>query len=791
VDFVSGRLEQYPDRHIYHFAPYEPAALKRLMGRYATREEEIDRFLRSKLFVDLFSVVRNGLRASLESYSIKKLEALYGFSRSVSLKDANLALAKIQAALELGDLELMADNDRSLVAGYNRDDCLSTAALRDWLELQRAGLIARGTQIDRPETEAGDPSEAINEWQARVNDLVERLTRDVPADVSERTPEQHGRWLLAQIVDWHRREDKALWWEHFRLADLSADELLDERAGLAGLEFIGTTGGTRRAPIDRYRFPPQETELRGGEDLRKCGGDKFGEVVEICLDERWVDIKKRQDCASIHPEAVYAHTVIDTKVLAESLFRIGEHVAAHGIEGEGPYQPARDLLLSMAPRLGGQAIRHAGETVLDTAVRVAPEIESGTFPIQGPPGSGKTHIGARMICALVRAGKSVGVTANSHKVIRNLLDEVIEAAGEMDADIRCIQKPAEVEPDQPRLRFTDDNADLLAAIGTECNVAAGTAWLWARPDAANSVDVLFIDEAAQMSLANVLAVSQAARAVVLLGDPQQLEQPMQGSHPEGTDVSALHHILGGHQTIASDRGLFLEETWRLHPEIFRFTSELFYEGRLQPHAGLELQNLIAEGRIIGTGLRYLPVAHHGNQSSSAEEADCIRDLVSELLTGTPTWMDRDGQESPLTLDDVLIIAPYNAQVFELQDRLPGARIGTVDKFQGQEAPVVIYSMTTSSWADAPRGMEFLYSLNRLNVATSRAKCVCVLVASPSVFEVQCRTPRQMQLANAFARYLELAVHLDPIPAVGAHLSAEASTSPTAFERIQTGAGQSW
>ena len=294
-----------------------------------------------------------------------------------------------------------------------------------------------------------------------------------------------------------------------------------------------------------------------------------------------------------------------------------------------------------------------------------------------------------------------------------------------------------------------------------------TAWFWARPDAAAAVDVLFIDEAAQMSLANVLAVSQAARTVVLLGDPQQLEQPMQGSHPEGTDVSALHHLLGGHQTIAADRGLFLEETWRLHPSICSFTSELFYEGRLHPRSGLEVQDFIADCRVNGTGLRYLPVPHEGNQNASSEEADCIRDLVAEILAAAPIWIDRDGERRPVTLDDILIIAPYNAQVFELQDRLPGARIGTVDKFQGQEAPVVIYSMTTSSWADAPRGMEFLYSLNRLNVATSRAKCICILVASPSVFEVQCRTPRQMQLANAFARYLELASPLTPLPRLSA------------------------
>jgi superfamily I DNA and/or RNA helicase len=301
-----------------------------------------------------------------------------------------------------------------------------------------------------------------------------------------------------------------------------------------------------------------------------------------------------------------------------------------------------------------------------------------------------------------------------------------------------------------------ENWQVLAALRTSCHVAAGTAWLWAREEAFESADVLFVDEAAQMSLANVLAISQAAKSIVLLGDPRQLDQPTQGNHPEGSDVSALDHILGGQQTLAVDRGLFLEETWRLHPEICAFTSELFYENRLRPHGGLELQEIRSSGRIKGSGLRFVPVVHEGNQSYSLEEADQVRDLVANIMSSGTSWVDHTGVEKPVSLHDILIIAPYNAQVFELQARLPDAAIGTVDKFQGQEAPIVIYSMTTSSQADAPRGMEFLYSPNRFNVATSRAKCICVVVGSPSVFEAECRTPRHMQLANAFCRYLELA-----------------------------------
>jgi uncharacterized protein len=755
VDLVMTRLETHPDLHIYHYAPYEPAALKRLMGRYSTRENEIDRMLRAGLFVDLYAVVRHGLRASVESYSIKKLEPLYAFARAAPLSDAGRTLVKVQACLELNDFDGITGEDRAIVEAYNRDDCLSAARLRDWLEQVRSTLIAKDVQVPRPAPGSGEASEELAEWKEKIAALVERLTHNVPLERAERTVEQHARWLLAYTLDWHRREEKAVWWEYFRLSDLSAEELLDERAALSGLTFLAKVGGTTAAPVHRYRFAPQETQLRGGEELRSRGGEKLGKVEAVSLEERTVDIKKRRDTKDFHPDAIFGHERIPTRVLADALVRLGEHVDHHGIEGIGSYQSARDLLLLTPPRLGGQELQKAGETAAAAGVRLAPHLEGGVLPIQGPPGAGKTYTGARMIAALAQAGRKIGITANSHKVIRNLLDEVVEASGEAGFAIRCIQKVSENEPEAPGLMFTTDNGDLFDAVGSDCHVAAGTAWLWARPEAQDVVDVLFIDEAAQMSLANVLAVSHAAKTVILLGDPRQLEHPMQGSHPEGTDVSALDHILDGHVTIPSDRGLFLEETWRLHPAICAFTSEMFYESRLHSRPGLDRQVIKSSGRANGFGLRYLPVSHQGNQSSSPEEADAVRDLVAEILGSNATWIDRHGKEASIALSDILIIAPYNAQVFELQDRLSGARIGTVDKFQGQEAPIVIYSMTTSSHADAPRGMDFLYSANRLNVATSRAKCLCILVCAAALFEAECRTPRQMQLANAFCRYAEV------------------------------------
>ena len=330
-----------------------------------------------------------------------------------------------------------------------------------------------------------------------------------------------------------------------------------------------------------------------------------------------MDIRKRQDTASLHPQAVFAHSYVDTKVMAEALARIGEYVAGHGLRGNGPYQAARDLLLREGPRVGGEPVHRAGETTVEAAVRLCSRLEGGIVAIQGPPGAGKTFTGALMICELVRRGRKVRITANSHKVIRNLIDATIKAADEVGIALQCCQKADAVKDPQHRLSFAKDNEELFVALTGGASVGGGTAWLWSRPDAFETVDALFVDEAAQMSLANVLAVSQAAKTVVLIGDLQQLEQPMQGSHPDGTDVSALDHILDGERTIPANKGLFLEETWRLHPAICAYTSELFYDYKLRSR-NAETNNQGAARKI--NPVYFMPIAHSGNQNCSPEEA---------------------------------------------------------------------------------------------------------------------------------------------------------------------------
>jgi uncharacterized protein len=659
--------------------------------------------------------------------------------------------------------------------------------LRDWLEARRRDLEAReGGPLPRPAIGDGAASAALTDRDQEVAAVSARLTEDVPDDPVERAarPEAAARWLLAQLLTWHRREDKSAWWRYFALMAMTDEELIEEREPLGGLELLSSEP-VKRSIAYTFSFPPQDHRI--GEDSSVDDprtGHSAGDVVAVDDIAQTITIRRGPTLAGVAlPRSLVPEGVIPSGELAESLLRTGHLVAEVGLGEDaiarGVPASVRDLLLRRPPDAGqapGGPVRRAAETAVDAATRVVSTIPGGVLPIQGPPGSGKTYTGGHMIVRLVGEGRTVGVVANSHKVIGKVLDEVAKAARETGRPVRIGQKPkGGQDPTHAAATVLKDNADVESALrmGT-LDVVGAVAWTWARPEFARpqpALDVLVVDEAGQMSLANVLACAPSARTIVLLGDPQQLDQPTQGSHPPGAERSALSHLLADpayvrpdRATIRPDEGLFLDTTWRLHPAICDFTSRAFYAGRLEPREGLERQAVIAPpsaGPLSGTGLRYLPVEHTGNDTDSPEEATAIVELVASLLGGGASWVDRNGLERPVTVDDIVIVAPYNAHVAAIERAassagLPPLFAGTVDKFQGQEAPISIYATGTSSPEDAPRGMEFLYSLNRLNVATSRARCVAALVMSPTLVRVACRTPRQMRLANGLCLAVEAA-----------------------------------
>jgi uncharacterized protein len=759
IDRLIAALEAHPGMHVYHYAPYEPAAFKKLMGRYATRAPELDRLLRAERFVDLYAVIRHALRAGVERYSIKNLEALYEFTREVDLDDAGRNRRLVEQALDLGTPQLVKEHEFNVVVAYNCDDCVSALRLRDWLEALRTAAVARGDDVPRPALTPDDQTK-LGELEQRARALREQLL-SLPK-TGDASPGIHPLALLAYTVDWHTREFKASWWEYYRLRDLPAEDQADEPMVIVGLEFVERadvkrnrkTGNPTGTVTDRYGYADrQELEIDEGDLLTLRDEKTWGKVVGIDRIARTIDVQKGKDQAEYHAESAFSFFNVSTEIIQEAVLDFADDVVARGLQATGPDgapDPRRDLLLR--------------RTTATFSVPPIPSVPS-VLPLQGPPGTGKTYRGAQMICDLVADGRKVGVLANSHKVIRNLLKAVQSEAARRGKPVRGAHKVKEPMDDGAGiLEEPDPNRALALLANDQADVLGGVAWTWATRKAIGALDTLFVDEAGQMSLANVLGSARAAKRIVLLGDQQQLDQPSKASHPDGVSVSALEHILAGERTMPAERGMFLPTSHRLSPAIAQFTSEAFYEGRLDTLPELVHQRLAHVPPLDQAALWVLPVEHAGNQSYSIQEVDAITALVERLLAPPAAWIDREQHEHRVTPDDILVVSPYNAQVARLRRKLHGegsasgdVRIGTVDKFQGQEAPVVIYSMASSTAAEAPRGMEFLYSLNRLNVATSRARCAVIVVASPALFEPLCSTPRQIQLANALARFREMAV----------------------------------
>ncbi|MCU1379879.1 MAG: protein of unknown function, putative recB domain, partial [Acidimicrobiales bacterium] len=759
VDLLVERLDADPGMHVYHYAPYEATALKKLAGRHATRETEVDRLLRGDVLVDLYRVVRQGVRVSQEGYGLKKLEPLYLPAREGGITDGGSSIVAYEEWIESGDAAVLES-----IRAYNELDCVSTLGLREWLEERRVELA----ELPRPEEVESQPSEGVAEADARSLALATALLAGVPDHPEERDDDQQGRWLLAQLLGWHRREARPEWWAWFDRLERTDEELVNDRESLGEIRFVDMVEELGRSAIYRYAFDPaQEHKWKVGDKPRDPRTEKgAGEIVALDLGAGLVDLKRGKGSWD-HPTSLVPAPPIDSRVPREAVERLAAAVVEHPAGDPPQHRAALDLLRRRPPRVfgleTGAPLQREGEDGTDAVRRLVPDLLGACLAVQGPPGAGKTFAGAALVVDAVRRGKRVGITAQSHSAIGNLLAEIAKRAAAEGQPVRILQKANE----QQRCTVdgvicTDKNEEIDAALALQAvDVVAGTAWLFARPELDGTLDVLVVDEAGQRSLADVLAVSGAAVDLVLLGDPQQLAQVSKGTHPPGAGRSALQHVLDGHPTVPADRGVFLDRSYRMHPDVCAFVSAIAYEDRLHSVPECERQ-VVADGDDLGgAGLRWVPVAHDGSRNRSSEEAAVVAELVGSLVGRT--WVDAQGQQSWLTLQDILVIAPYNAQVVELTERLPvGARVGTVDRFQGQEAPVVIYSLTASSSDGVPRGVDFLLSINRLNVAVSRARALAVLVGSPELLRVEPRTVGQLRRVNALCRFVEDA-HLVPAP----------------------------
>ncbi len=773
IDDVAERRVVHPDLHIYHYAAYETAALKRLAMRYQTREKQLDDLLRSEVFVDLYATVRGSVMISAGSYSIKKLEPLYMGDDLRSADGVQAGDASILAYHEFRDLRASEPREAAArlaaLEDYNAYDCRSTLRLRDWL-LERA--VEAGVR-DMIEPRALDHQGEQDSDQDPV--FLELMARSGPARHADRTSEQQAHAMLAAAIDYYGRERKQFWWEHYdRLQHPVEDwshtrdvfsvesvvvvsdwEVPDGRARnarrvlrLTGDWAPGSKPSASFQVVYATPIPPGAVGPAGGRygtaDAESVRPDELDPRVAHVVEDRPL-----ADTFADLPVALAPPKPPGTRLIEEAIRAVAADAAT---ALSLPDSAALDILSRRPPRLrSGAALAAVGSTIDDVVASLL-AMDDSYVAIQGPPGTGKTYTGSRVIRELVKEHRwRIGVVAQSHAVVENMLGAIVKAGldpalvGKNDNDSGDPTWTVLKKNVGPRVRFLQEHA------GSGC-VLGGTAWTFANSKLAQAggLDLLVVDEAGQFALAPTLGASVSARRLLLLGDPQQLPQVSQGTHPEPVDESALGWLMRGHDTLPPEHGYFLGQTYRMHPRLAEKVSGLSYEGRLTAAPSAGARRLDA----VEPGLHVVTLAHTGNRSESPEEASAVVAQVRAHLG--KTWHDPDDRTTPrpLAARDFLVVAPYNAQVALIRRELAragleGVRVGTVDKFQGQEAPIAIVSMTASSHGDVPRGMGFLLSRNRVNVAVSRAQWAAILIRSDALTAYMPTSAHQMTELGAF------------------------------------------
>ncbi len=735
-DLFRKHTGQSARAHIYHYAPYEITALRNMTARHSYGEAQLDTWLREKRFVDLYAVVRSGIALSEPRYSIKNLEALYLGKREGGVTtSAGSIIAYSRWLANPGDDTVLRELEE-----YNKVDCVSTEKLRDWLWEQRPEHSPPDT-TGQPASEEAEMRAAAKEGELRA--LEAQI--DQVADIDETV-----RSLMKNLIRFHSREAKPAAWKVFDSRSWDTDQLLYDAECLEGLQAISELFPIKRSFCRTYRFETQPHKLKAGSTMQFWRSDAewpFKVTVE--------DLDRKANTLTLKTPKKHADTLasrltlippfaLPTRVIHTAV----GYVVLSGLSRSGQHMAARDILTRHAPRFkDGWTLAQGSADALDCLTEATAHLDSSVLPVQGPPGTGKTYVSARAILSLVQQGRRVAVTSNSHEAIINVLkgcekalnEDGAKCKGSVSIAYKCGRNPPEGWQGITRL-VRDNKSPLLR----KSDIVGGTAWLFCRQGHEGEFDYLFVDEAGQVPLANLIGMTRCAKNVVLVGDPCQLPQVIQGAHPYPANLSCLEWMLQGMRVIDEDCGVFLPDTYRMHPDLCAFISEQFYEGRLGSRDSTRRQSVGAAG-IPAAGAFRLEVRHEGRSQECGEEVEAIRRFIELLLRGT--WTGQDGQTRPLRSDDIIIVAPFNAQVNRLTDELPGMRVGTVDKFQGQEAPVALLSMTSSSADDSPRGLDFLFSRERINVAMSRGQALSVAFVSPTLLQSSCATVEHMRMLN--------------------------------------------
>lgn len=746
IDWIYGLWLEDPTMHVYHYANYEIAAIRKLMGRYGVCEEKVDNLLRNNVFVDLYNVVRHGIMIGEPRYSIKNVEHIYRGKRDTDVASGGESIVVYENWREDPDgLTWETSKVLNSIRDYNIDDCDSTQELTVWLRDEQAKHNIAYLVPD------GEGEKEVPEEVTDITQLRDRLL-----EASE-TQEDVKRAALLDVLAWslefHRRENKPTWWRLYERLGWTEPEFFDDMDCLAGLTRTATEPylptSRARNHVYEYAYDTNQPFKGSGKKFYVLGEENM-KISRYAYDPDagLISFQYKEPLPnrlSILPDEYVRPVPIPgaIKAVIETLF-------------ETDFEPCAivDFLTRSRPRItgfsGGDIIRTEADFMAEI-IQAATNLDNSYLCIQGPPGAGKTYTAKHIIGELLRQGKRVGISSNSHKAIINLMKGVAEYVDGESIDCSIVKAGGDKEDEI----FDRDNVNYVASVTKftpkDGCCFGGTAWAFSNEHVKDSFDYLFIDEAGQVSVANMIGMSQSCSNIILMGDQMQLGQPIQGTHPGESGMSILDYLLEDHATIPSDIGVFLPKTFRMHPNVCDLISRQVYEGKLSSDEVTHKHIVETSGPLITqpSGVCFVPVAHEGNTQGSPEEVEHISAIANELI-GSPYWPDPEGNERVIGWGDVLFVAPYNYQVNLLRAALgDSAKIGSIDKFQGQEAPIVILSMCASDAADSPRGIDFLFSKNRMNVAISRAQALAIVVGNPKLAQTSVNSLKQMEQINFF------------------------------------------
>ena len=753
-DFTEKHFKKYPDAKIYHYASYEITALRKLVAEHSTHGSIYDRYLRLFRFVDLFAIVKNAILTSENSYSLKNLEKFYNFKRLGDLQKGDASQDFYVNWLETKDQSLLDE-----IEFYNRQDCHSTYELRKWLNKIRPEEC---TWYLPP---INDSDKVEKPFEIKLGEYLNYLETKKLKNPAIKT-------IASHILEFFRRDNRPDYRSYFVRKNMSHEELIEDTECIGYMTQVGEPYREKLSNVYTFSFPDQEYKIKKGDVPVNANNILVGEsknvgvgsVIELDPKKREIKLKKGIKGSALGKIlSIGKKSPPNINNLEDAIYRYIDTLFSGN---KKDYDAINDILAKNVPRI--KEIKE-GSSIIDSnnfieeIPKVILNLNNSYLFIQGPPGTGKTTQASNVIAELISKGKKIGVVANSHRVVHNLISKVEKVCENKKINFSGFKKGTAnneesiYEGNFITTCFKDDNYPSL--LSEKHQLYAGTKYHFAKEYYDQKLDYMFVDEAGQLTTADIVAVGTAAKNIVLIGDQMQLPQPSNADHPGESGKSILEYLLEGSDTVPNEKGIFLSKTFRMNPKINKFISENFYENRLLCDEITSKRKIIFQKstQIQSDGIHFISADHTDCSQKNEIEGKIIKDLYNQL--SEHKIEDEFGKIKKLTNEDILTISPYNIQVNYLKSILPkDSRVGTIDKFQGQEAPITIISMTSSDSDNLPRAKNFFFNRNRLNVAISRAQLMSIIIFNPLLLQTSAHTLEEIYLIENFFKLMKYKVN---------------------------------